>query len=142
MEGNGDSRAYDGAIVTLVNLDDEDELRTVHRAGFAWESKVGPRGRQIRTRHVLSFLDVIRRLCREADSWPGTWKIRTICTPLSIYSDLTHARSLGHESSRAQSYEAHVLARADRIDMWEGSYSLDHRERYRQHGLDRDGNPR
>ena len=119
--GNGDSRAFEGAIVTFVNLDNDD-LKVIHRGGYAWEEKSFARTGGKRVRVVLSFLDVIRRMCEEADAWTGTWRVRTICTPLSIYQDLAGVRAQGRT---AQRYEAQVLSKAGRIDMWEGSYTLE-----------------
>jgi len=128
---NSTTRAYDGAIVTFVNRING-ELRVVHRAGFAydrWTGRVHSRDGGERVKISLTFLDVIRLLCTEADAWVGDWKIVTICTPSSIYSDLTHRRS---PSQGVPNYEASTLARAGRIDMWDGEYTREHRERNRE----------
>jgi len=125
---NSRERAFCGAIVTFVNKDNG-KLRVVHRAGYSFQKWKG-RFTKGETRETVSvgFLEVMTALMEEADRWTGNWKVVTICTPASIYADLTTTRKQG-----VPNYEAAVLKKIDRIDMWDGTYanSTDERRRRR-----------
>lgn len=128
---NSTTRAYDGAIVTFVNKVNDD-LRVEHRAGYkyeSWSGRVKGEG-GTRVTNLVGFLDVIRLLMAEADGWEGDWKVVTICTPISIYADLTSKRPTS--KTGIVSYEAAVLTRAGRIDMWDGTYAHERHERERR----------
>ena len=128
MHDSGRSRAFSGAIVTFNDLE-TGRVRVEHRAGYSHQKGHG----KTAVRSSMGLTDVLRALMDEADNWEGDWKVRCISTPASIYLDLVgRDATLGNANKPLPSYEATLLARAGRIDMWEGRYRMEIMERRRR----------
>lgn len=110
LRSSSTERSFAGALVTLVNID-TGETRLEHAAGYKYET--GSRVTYNAKQHTLGVYDALERLCREADSWPGTWRVRTISTPQTIYADIKHVRRAPGEPERQ------YLAKIGRLDMLE-----------------------
>lgn len=124
-------RCFHGVIVTWVN--EKGDLKVRHHPGLYTEKKTriyDKRGRFVRWHRAVEAItatDALRDAVTLMERWPGTWKVQTISTPQSIYTDLTGARTNGKVMGPPEPF---WLQRIGRIDLWAGEYASD-REHYR-----------
>jgi hypothetical protein len=98
---SGITRALDGVIVSVVDLDNG-RVETFSRRGAVSGERI-----------IRGILDLLRELARELDEREGRWRVRTISSPTSILLDLRSTRL------EEPTYEAYLLGRIKRLDLLE-----------------------
>jgi hypothetical protein len=114
-------RAETGAIVTLINQDTHEQDVWLTQ-GYAYQTG----GRNTAVRHAYGFRDQLRDLCKRVENLDGDWRIRTICTPQTIYADIV-GRDLDTHGFGANSPESELLGAVGYLHLWEKYESLDMR---------------
>jgi hypothetical protein len=111
----GNTRAVDGCIVTLVNLD-TGRTESRHLGGVvAIRRQV--KGRRLPERAEVSVYELLRSLCEELDRREGDWRLRSVSTPTTILSDLRKRDAAGHTVPLAP--ELTALGKIGRLDLLE-----------------------
>jgi hypothetical protein len=110
-------RAHAGAVVTLVDLD-TGRTRVEHCAGFHHTEYVSnwPAKGTRKVARTLGSTKALNDLLDAVEEWEGDWRVRTICTPESILTDLTGRRGV---TGYADHPEVNILRRMGRGHLYE-----------------------
>jgi hypothetical protein len=110
---SGHTRANDGVIVTLVDLDSgKSESRHL---GGVMARRIGGRDNRPPQRIIAGVNDLRHELAAELDEREGDWRIRSISTPSTILTDLLWREG----NSRIPMPEAVMLTKIGRTDLLE-----------------------